>query len=371
MQGDLEHALRRWVQAGAIDRAAADRIRTVESGAERPTRLRWPVIAALVGGAVALGAGVLLLAASKWDLVSPGVRFALVALLTTVFHLAGAVVTERFPALATTLHAVGTAALGAGIFLAGLIFQLDSGLAGAILLWAVGAALAWAILRDWPQAVYTAVLLPFWLVLELTERLPGVRLAETVALGGLLLLGLVYLAASAPRALDPVRRALTWTGAVSVVPLALLLGLNAGPQANQVSMPVEPRWLLATAAALAFLVPMIVTVLLRGTAGWPAVVAALWVLAGIALQGLPPEAAYVWGAVGAIGLAAWGVLDGSHLRVNLGVVGLGLTILVFYSSNLMTRLGRSFSLIGLGVLLLAGGWLLERARRHLLAAVER
>jgi hypothetical protein len=41
------------------------------------------------------------------------------------------------------------------------------------------------------------------------------------------------------------------------------------------------------------------------------------------------------------------------------------TVLTFYSSQVMDKLGRSASLIGLGVLFLAGGWMLERARRRL------
>ena len=40
--------------------------------------------------------------------------------------------------------------------------------------------------------------------------------------------------------------------------------------------------------------------------------------------------------------------------------------LIFYFSDVMDRLGRSASLIGMGLLLLGGGYLLERARRRLL-----
>jgi len=42
-----------------------------------------------------------------------------------------------------------------------------------------------------------------------------------------------------------------------------------------------------------------------------------------------------------------------------------LTLIVFYFSEVFDKLGRSASLIGLGVLFLLGGWLLERLRRQL------
>ena len=78
-----------------------------------------------------------------------------------------------------------------------------------------------------------------------------------------------------------------------------------------------------------------------------------------------------WCALGAAGLAAWGILDGRAERVNLGVAGLGITVLVFYFSSVMDKLGRSASLMGLGLLFLGGGWVLERTRRRLLTHMSK
>jgi uncharacterized membrane protein len=80
-------------------------------------------------------------------------------------------------------------------------------------------------------------------------------------------------------------------------------------------------------------------------------------------------AIYLWLAIGAVGLIAWGMLERVKERVNIGVVGFGLTVLVFYFSSVMDKLGRSASLIGLGILLIAGGWGMERTRRRLVARV--
>ena len=62
---------------------------------------------------------------------------------------------------------------------------------------------------------------------------------------------------------------------------------------------------------------------------------------------------------------AWGIRDGRVERVNLGAVLFAATVVAFYFSEVMDKLGRSASLIGLGILFLAGGWALERARRRL------
>ena len=57
-------------------------------------------------------------------------------------------------------------------------------------------------------------------------------------------------------------------------------------------------------------------------------------------------------------------------RINLGTAGFALTILIFYFSSVMDKLGRATSLIGLGVLFLVGGWIFERTRRRLVAQLD-
>ena len=47
------------------------------------------------------------------------------------------------------------------------------------------------------------------------------------------------------------------------------------------------------------------------------------------------------------------------------MAGFAITVLVFYCSSVMDRLGRSASLVGLGLLFLGGGWALEQGRRRL------
>ena len=79
--------------------------------------------------------------------------------------------------------------------------------------------------------------------------------------------------------------------------------------------------------------------------------------------------AYALVAATSIFLAWRGVHEGSKALINYGIVVFGLTVMWFYFSSIMDKLGRSLGLILLGVLFLAGGWLLEKMRRKLLGSI--
>ena len=84
----------------------------------------------------------------------------------------------------------------------------------------------------------------------------------------------------------------------------------------------------------------------------------------------PSLLAYVVVAATAMVLVWWGVRERSRAVVNYGIAAFAITVGWFYFSSLMDKLGRSLGLIGLGVLFLLGGWLLERFRRRLMEQVK-
>jgi len=358
-------ALERWVQAGLVDPATAARIRAFEAERAEPQRLHWPVRVAIAFGGAMLGAGVLLFVEANWDALAPGVRFACVLALVGAFHVAGALVAERLPALAAVLHAVGTASLGAGIFLAGQIFHLEEHWPGGFMLWALGAWVGVALLRSWPQVAFAAILTPVWLSgewLVAMERVPG---AYRVPVAGLLLTAIVYLVAPGRRAADPSRLALAWIGGIAVLPLAFGAAASWGPSS------AGP----AAGLAVALILPLALAVALRRRDAWLDAIAALWVLALVTIAARTGAgenvATYLWCGVGAIGMIAWGLHEDRRERINLGVAGFAATIVAFYFANVFDRLGRAASLIGLGVLFLVLGAVLERVRRRLVARVAR
>lgn len=364
--------LERWRAAGLIDEPAAERIRAWEharSAAARGDRLAR--IAFGFGGLL-LAAGVLLLVAAHWDEISPALRFALVLLLVAVFHAGAAACVGRIPALATTLHAAGTAALGAGIFLAGQIFNMAEHWPGALLLWALGAAAALALLRDWPHVLWVALLAPAWLVSEWIALHDGsFRLDFAPPAAGCLLLALVYLAARGPGLDAPWRAALARLGAAAIVPVGMWLGATRYPLLTGAPPPPASR---ALALGAALLLPAAVALLLRRRAAPWLVPAAIWVvvLANVNAATAAGELAlYVLYALAAAAVVLWGLSEQQPLTVNVGILGFALTIVFFYFASLFDKLGRSLGLIVMGIVFIGGGWLLERTRRSLVERIGR
>jgi len=366
----LEQKLQRWVEASIIDGVAADRIRAFEASAESPG-MGWPVVLAIAFGAMMVAAGVLLFVTAHWEQLSPAQRFVLVLTLVGGFHLAAGALMPRMRALGIALHGVGTVALGGGIFLAGQIFNLQEHWPGGILLWAVGAALGWAVLRDWVQATLAMLLIPAWMASEWSVRAERYRGMEGLLIQFLMLLALSYLGSRRGEQESELRRALTWIGGLAVLPLGAMLaatGYEWGWR-NQPQMSAKMR---VMGLIMAFVLPLAVALFLRGKAAvwnlgfaaWAFVFGSLDPTDVMLSQGL---CLYALSALGAIGLVLWGLQEQRRERINLGVAGFAITITAFYFSTMMDKLGRSASLISFGLLFLLGGWKLEQLRRRLVA----
>jgi uncharacterized membrane protein len=371
MTQDWEGHLDRWTYAGLLDADSANRIRAWESVRTRSRGLSWPIRIALAFGAILLAAGVLLFVSAHWDELSPAGRMSLLVAAVAALHGSGAAVARRFEALSLTLHAVGSVALGGAIALAGQIFNLSEHWPAAVLLWAVGCALAWLLLRHWTQGALCAVLFPWWLAGEWDTRVPMADSRSMLPVWvGICALSFAYLSARRSPADGPLRKALMWLGGLALLPAAAIVASCGLWERGGVAWGSGGYWIAWVAALL---VPMLAALALDARqAVWHAAAIA-WTLV-LAVTGGGPRgsiAMYCWCAIGAVGLAAWGIRDGRAERVNLGVAGLGITVLAFSFSSVMDKLGRSASLMGIGLLFLGGGWMLERTRRRLLAHMPR
>jgi hypothetical protein len=287
--------------------------------------------------------------------------------------------------VSTTLYAIGTICVGAGIFLMAQIFNLQAHWPSGILMWAIGALAGWLLLRHWTQAALLALLVPAWLAGEWVVRTEGCAVSNRLLTEGLLLVAITYLSARTSGEDSAARRALAWIGGIALLPLGVVAfvegrenwGWWGWQNRPGISFPLH-----ITGWAIAICAPLALAYLLRKTAAWTDAIAAVWVLVigtfratheGIgghpsifAWNSLGP---YFWAGVGALGLVGWGLLERRRERINLGVAGFALTVIIFYFSNVMDKLGRSARLIRLGVFFLFGGRALERARRGLLARV--
>jgi uncharacterized membrane protein len=340
------------------------------------------VTLAIVLGGILLGAGILLFVAAHWDEVSPGWRLALVLGMVSLLHVAGMLTRERFSGFSTAMHAVGTVSLGAAIALVGQIFNMQEHWPAAVMLWAVGAAAGWWLLRDQFQQTATLLLIPAWIISEWDYRASVYAGADVYLLRMIAVIAAVYLTAflhSRRRVVfgilfgvagialmvTAVVLAQGWEsygvnrwGAVpvglrltafAVMAGALVYGWFAGRQS------VLPAGVVAVAALG---LPWLVRIVVNTYAG------------GSSKHGEPSVGSYAVVAATAVFLAWWGVKERSKALVNYGIAAFALTVAWFYFSSVMEKLGRSLGLIALGVLFLAGGWMLEKMRRRLIESMR-
>jgi uncharacterized membrane protein len=368
MKMELETSLNRWVEAQILDPLQADRIRQFESEQNPHRRARWPVIMAVAFGGIMLAAGVLLFVSAHWDELSPFQRMSLLLLAVGGFHLAGALSLDRFRALGITLHAVGTVALGGAIAMAGQIFNMQEHWPSAILLWALGAIAGYLLLGDWPHLALSAILVPWWLAGEWVEAAPRTQGAWPVTACGILLASICYLSARMPGADgrdSHARVALTWIGGLALLPATFAVALDRHTY-GRIS-PTDPA-LLTIGWTCAILLPLGFAYAFRKNAVWMNLLAALWVVGlNFAAEAHFEILVYAWCAIGSTAMVAWGIHEYRAERINLGMAGFALTIVFFFFSSVMDKLGRSASLIALGILFVAGGWYWEKLRRQLVA----
>lgn len=378
---DWQQRLEQWVNAGLVTRDQADRILTHESatrsaGSSVLTHIVWAL------GAVLLAAGILLLVSAHWDEMSPSLRFESVLVMIAAIHGGAASVARTHPALSHILHAAGTAALGAGIFLAAQIFNLAEHWPGGIMLWAIGACCGWLLLRHWSQLVWLAVLVPVWLGSEWIDYVDrstsyewGIELVSLFAV----LVSVSYLSLGKSGERDADRRALAFVGALALIPssIALFVAYSIEPELRPIGgNAMEVIGLIAT-----FALPL-VAVLLMNRRLAPGHLAAIgWGVLLLVLEHLVAHVGprthsngdlttYTMFAAGSLGLVLWGLRDSHRSRINLGIALFAGTVLAFYFDNLYDKLGRGLGLVAAGLLFIGGGWWLERTRRRLIARVE-
>jgi uncharacterized membrane protein len=382
MDTHTEEGLDRWHKAGLIDQATVERIRQFELSERKPAGARWQVTLALVFGAMMLSAGVALFVAAHWDELGPWSRFAIVLSLVVIFHLAADLVRSRFEKLAITLHGVGTLAAGAAVFLVGQIFNIQEHWPGGILLWLVAALAGWAILRDQVQETISLLLLPTWIVCEWYSRADGYAW-DSVFLGRMLaVLAALYLTAFVSSKKRLVAGFAAAAGMLAILPATEMLA-NGGFNWWRQSHPSLPLT-LHIAAWLVVIAVFVAAGVFHRASVLPIAVTLVWAVVlpfaqRVVTQGQgkgrytysePLWVVYLLTAGLAAFFAWYGVRQRSRLLINLGSAGFAATVLWFYFSSVMDKLGRSFSLIALGVLFLLGGWLLERVRRRLVGSIS-
>jgi uncharacterized membrane protein len=368
----LEKKLERWTEARLIDALTAERILQFEKDSEKKG-LRWPAILAVGFGTLMLCAGVLLFVAAHWDEMSPTSRFISVLAMVAVFHVAGGLLGSKVPMIGVALHTAGTIALGAGIFLAGQIFNLEEHWPGGVMLWALGAAIGWAFLRQWPQALLAALLVPWWLAGEWVVALERYHDPWHIPAQGFLLLAILFLSVEPKEQSKHLRTALVWAGCLALIPMIIMV-METGDMHQywrHETEPAVPIGITIIGYFFAYVPALLIAWVSRKMAALWIICFAVWVsvLALLSRNVHPYESlgVYLWLAVAAVALCWWGVRENRRLFINYGSAGFAITVIAFYFSSVMDKLGRATGLITMGLVFLLGGWVLNRLRTDLIA----
>jgi hypothetical protein len=353
---DFETYLTRWQTAGILDEVTARHIRAWESEQKKPDGMRWQVIAVLILGAILLACGVALFVSAHWDKIGPGVRFAVVLGMVSVFHLGGSWARKRFRILSTTLHAVGTLTTGAAIALVGQIFNIQEHWPAAVLLWALAALAGWILLHDQAQQTLALLLVPAWLLSEFNYYAEG-HIGDTVYTGRFLIVwAVLYLTFFIASKRKFVHGILFTAAAIEGTAGAAMLFEGWRSWGNQTYLPLGLRtwgWVFIAVIPLLFavfkffksVIPVVVAICFSIALPW---CQRSWTeyynygdVHSSSVHSEPSLAAYALVATFTIFIIWWGFRHHSNTLTGLGVVWFAIAANVFSYSHIFGDFSRT------------------------------
>lgn len=415
----------RWVQAGLITEEQKAAIIELYPEPRAAGRDRTVLIFSILGS-ILVGAGVILFFASNWPRIAASVKVAAIMGAVLGSYAAGYYLQARteYPRIGQALVLLGGLMYGAAIWLIAQIFHLETHYPNGFLLWAVGLLpVAWAA-RSLPVLYLSTGLLTIWTIMEQGEfgrfnylyplltagavfplaRRHRSNLVEAAALGGLFLwfainsvrlvsqetdirgpfilaqLALLYGTAVISMGLARLGDSRVYFGVGSLLALGgtylLTFEWPAWRYGDRVNLPPDPLWtappyvligsllLLAVIAAGAWLtyqrgerlerillalmlVPLLGALGVHMLAEVPRMIVFNLLLFG-----------------GTVGMIALGIQRRSELLLNMALAIFLIHVITRYFDLFFTAMDRSLFFVMGGLLLLGGGWLLERNRRR-------
>ncbi len=391
LPAEVEH----WRASGII---SGEQARAILGSYDFPEAAEAPrnrlVTVLLIMGAVLVGLGVILFVAANWQEISPGVKLAMMFIGIPVIYGAGFLLRYRFdyPRVGTALIFLGSIAYGAAIHLIAQTYHIPVNHPNLVLYWFLGVLPLAYVVRSQPVMILALVTglaavgfrgqewlldedfipslaMPLYLALGLAlfafgrlhEPFPSVRpFVPTFQLMGLLVIfGILYFWGFGDL-WDWTESSRDYSGVVFPVTLeywAIAAATVAALAAAWVWMALHARQRAQPLAALLTEAVPSLALLLFGV-----LVVFLPLDGGTAY----PLAANILYGLGVVGLAYLGYLRGREALINLSIGFFSIWIFTRYFEYSFDLLDRSVVFIVAGLLLLVGGFLLERARRRVL-----
>ena len=348
----------------------------------------------LIMGAVLVGLGVILFVAANWQEIPSGVKLAMMFIGVPVIYGAGFLLRYRFdyPRVGTALIFLGCIAYGAAVHLVAQTYHVPVNHPNLVLYWFLGVLPLAYVVRSQPVLVLALVTglaaVGFrgqeWLLDE--DFIPSLAMPLYLALGLVIFaLGRVHESFPSIRVFVP---AFQLVGLLFTFGILYLwgfgdlwdwIGSNREDTGGWFPVTVE-YWVLGVAAVAALIAAwawMALDARQRAQPLLPLLTEAapsfLLLLFAVLVVFLPwngetayPVVANLFYGLGVVGLAFLGYLRGREALINLSILFFSIWIFTRYFEYSFDLLDRSVVFIVAGLLLLVGGFLLERARRRVL-----
>lgn len=393
----LREEVKAWQRDGTItaEQAQAILVRYLDypPGHEASRRRQGLVTGLSILGGILIGLGVITFFAANWDEISHGVKLASLIAGMLLSYGAGYAIWQRSgpTAYAVAFVLLGCIIYGAGVHLIGQIYHVPVNHPNLSLFWLLGVVPLAYVTHSRSVMFLAVVLFLAAVAFRQQDWLEGLGGSEAGIAGAALYIALgafLYAVGKAKRQFEGWE---SFGGLFQVLglitafaPLYLLTFHGLFDNADSISSASPGYWVLAYGASAVAI----------GAAAWLAWRHARqsdWSLAELAEAGAIAvllTAAHVaalvpvdWDpfypivfnalfALSALGLMASGYLQDHEGRVNLSLVLIVLYVITRYFEYSIDLLDSSLVFFGAGVILLAGGYLLDRGRRRMLASMR-
>ena len=391
----LRQETKAWERDGTITTEQAEAILSRypdDSSLGAVRRRNSLVVGVSVLGAVLVGLGIITFFAANWDDISRSVRLGMLVAGVIISYGAGFLLWQRlgYTAVGLALVLLGCIIFGAGVHLIGQIYNVPVDHPNLTAFWFLGVAPLAYVARSRPITALALVLflvavafrLNYWDQFEGTVGAVG-SIALYVSLG-LALYGIGRAKEQCPgwEEMGSVFRAVGVVVAFGA--LYLLTFLDLHEESDALQSPAYRYWILTYAGA-------VVAVAALAWSAWRSrlsskeevsdyveIGAAVLLLASshLVVHFHGADAAIftilfnVLFALLALGMLVHGYQRESESRVNLSMALIGLYLISRYFEYSLELLDGSLVFVGAGVILLVGGFLLERGRRRMLTAMR-